>query len=324
MKQKYAIVIIAAAIPIALACQSSSPSSKDSGQTDNTLDSEASDTEANETREDSETQTNGQNSDNTSTDGDTGTESGTDPSAIEVEPEPIESVDEAPCKPGETAACAEVDPGFPHGEAVCSGDGVWTFEDCYYGDQDAPVAGVIEPLESTKIRYLLDGSKIEDQMYIAAHSMDVLPKAVFRGHVNDTVFPPPGSGVNMTYGWHMPVEGGGGGGQVLILQYTNKGMMPASPMVQMIFLTDELIPGAYSVGEDVAASVIALDNKTQSQCVLAVAYGGSVIVSEAENTSKKQGGSLTFRIPHPINLYTPQETTFGDLSDGFEGIEACE
>ncbi len=318
MKRDFALLTIAGAAFIATACQSGSPSSADDEHSDSATDSQTVDTTVDHADEDSETGSGEMGPDTAPAD--TQSPEGSDPPA--VEPEPIESVDEDPCEPEATAACADLDPGFPQGQAVCSQEGAWSFDDCYYGEQKAEAAGAIQPVDSTKIRFLLDGSKIEDQMYIAAHSMDVLPKAVFSGHVGEVEFPPPGAGVNMTYGWHMPTEGGGG--QILILQYTNKGMMPASPMVQMIFLTDELFPGAYSMGEDVAASVIALDNKTQSQCVLAVAYGGSVIVSEAENTSKKQGGKLTFRIPHPIHLYSPGETTFGDLTGSFEGIDACE
>ena len=232
-----------------------------------------------------------------------------------------EIIDES-CEPGTTAECDALDIGYPHGQAVCADNGNWDLAGCYFGDTEVHPYGHILAEDEIKIRYFLNGNRMEDQMYLAMHSAHVLPKAAFRGEYATESFPPTGGNiVNMTYGWHVWTEGEG---QLLILQYSSRGMNPISPMVQLIFLTDEVEPGTYVVGDDVAASIIELDATTEYQCVSAVAYGGSVEVTAVKNTTQKEGGSLSYRIPHNIKLYHPSDTPLGDLSEGFaDTIEVC-
>lgn len=222
------------------------------------------------------------------------------------------------CEDGDQAQCVAVDPGYPEGTATCGTDSQWDLSECWYGEEATEIGGWISPAPQVKIGYILNGARMEDQMYILQHQTHVLPRAVFKGEHLGKIFPP--AGVNLTYGWRVDMGGEPG---ILVLQMTNQGITPQSPMVQMIFLTDDLQPGSYLMGQQVVASLINVDPKTQSQCVVGVAYGGSVEVTESKNTTKLEGGSFSFVFPHEIHLYHPSDTTFGDLSGTFEGIEAC-
>lgn len=233
--------------------------------------------------------------------------------------EPIETVPED-CESGSEAACAAVNPGYPSGTAVCGEDGVWDVSECWYGDAYTEQDGWIDPAPAVKIGYLLNGARMEDQLYIIKNQTRVLPKAVFRGEHLGKGFPP--GGISLTYGWRVDLGQGEPG--ILVLQMTNQGITPQSPMVQMLFLTDKLEPGDYLVGQNVVASLINVDPKTESQCVAGVAYGGTVRVTEAKDTHKVEGGSFSFALPHQVHLYAPSNTTFGDLTGTFEGIEACQ
>ncbi|MCU0663027.1 MAG: hypothetical protein MUC50_11960 [Myxococcota bacterium] len=237
-------------------------------------------------------------------------------SEVESDP-PVETVPPE-CETGQQAQCVAVDPGYPSGTAICGDEGEWDLSGCWYGDAFTEPGGWIDPGAAVKIGYILNGARMEDQMYILQHQTQVLPKAVFRGEHLHKPFPP--AGVNLTYGWRVDMSGEPA---ILVLQMTNQGITPKSPMVQMIFLTDDLEPGDYLVGQDVVASLINVDAKTQSQCVVGVAYGGSVRVTESKNTTKVEGGSFSFELPYEIHLYHPSDTTFGDLSGTFEGIEVC-
>jgi hypothetical protein len=232
--------------------------------------------------------------------------------------EPVETVPED-CESGVEAACAAVSPGYPSGTAVCGEDGAWDVSECWYGDTYTEQDGWIDPAPAVKIGYLLNGARMEDQLYIIKNQTRVLPKAVFRGEHLGKTFPP--GGISLTYGWRVDLGQGEPG--ILVLQMTNQGITPQSPMVQMLFLTDKLEPGDYLVGQNVVASLINVDPKTESQCVAGVAYGGAVRVTEAKDTHKVEGGSFSFALPHEIHLYAPSNTTFGDLTGTFEGIEAC-
>jgi len=232
-----------------------------------------------------------------------------------------EAIDES-CEPGAIVECGALDIGYPHGQASCSDNGNWDLAGCYFGDAEVHPYGQILAEDEINIRYFLNGNRMEDQMYLATHSAHVLPRAAFRGDYATESFPPTGGNiVNMTYGWHVWTEGEG---QLLILQYSSKGMTPVSPMVQLLFLTDEIAPGIYVVGDEVAASIIELDPTTEYQCVSAVAYGGSVEVTAVKNTTQNEGGKVSYRIPHNIKLYHPTDTPLGDLSEGFaETIDVC-
>ncbi|MFH2007179.1 MAG: hypothetical protein ABI333_11380 [bacterium] len=105
----------------------------------------------------------------------------------------------------------------------------------------------------------------------------------------------------------------------------------SSPMALIIFPTDALEVQSYTVdlsdpAETQNPYIFLFNAITQlSRCVLAVASGGTLTVTAAENTSSPDGGSLTIQ-GSGIPLYHPTNTPYGDLTQDIlaQGILVCQ
>ncbi len=192
-----------------------------------------------------------------------------------------------------------------------TGDDDDTADDDDSGDDDVedPAAGatVIGALSvDCDVPYVLDGSQIDDMLYMTSHFGDLIQEYGITGTVdgNDiTAYPE-----KMYYGYHSPTE------PVMILtQISMASLTSPTFSVQIEFDPDaDVVTGAeWAVGtvEGDAFALVIEHASMDEMCLLGVGYGPPLTFSAATDVTLLEGGA--FEVAGTFDVVDPTEV--GDL-----------
>ena len=180
--------------------------------------------------------------------------------------------------------------------------------------------------------YILDGTMVEHDDYVAAHPSAISRSPAFTGAFGGawgTTLSIPGessgfSRSHAVYASHYPSREGDAP-HVFVLQeswledYQGTGdRFPLDPWVRMFVNPDAIEEGRVEVqpGGRISVEVIDLFPLSLGFCVDAVAMGGQVEVTEALDTTSAEGGRIAI-VGRDLLLYHPTETPMGDLSAAY-------
>ncbi len=173
----------------------------------------------------------------------------------------------------------------------------------------------------------LDGAKLSDEDYKKAHSSNIVMSSVFNGIYGSSKTIPAQVAGSQTFALAIHQAAKGSNPPALIvLQQTQANDGVVNPIVQMSFPSDNLKAGeTFSLNPTKQGSVsLTILNSTDSQssCLLAIAWSGTVTVIKANNTTATDGGSLQFTAKD-IKFYYPKETPLGDVSSQLGSTQVC-
>jgi hypothetical protein len=161
--------------------------------------------------------------------------------------------------------------------------------------------------------FLFDIEKVHSGVagYLTNHPEGIQPGPAFSGYYKSEAIEIPSKGQTMVLGMHEPSVP-----NVIVMQQTIVNNKTASPLIQLVFPSDEIEEGSISVGreQDGHAVLTLLDvDDEQTPCLAAIGVG-TLLVTSAVNTEALEGGSLAFT-SDSIKLYHPSETPFGDMEE---------